>query len=179
MKAGGTRRLNWTGQQWAQTCPRTRLKTGQYTATIPPKKLKLAPVFDCKVGMLKIRFSPPENSCLCSRRTHKYAVCERESVIKGVFVKLIFRYLWVMRVFFADEHLCVCVCVCVRTEKECVLVTQFSTKTSQSSDSVGNSLHVFSNEPQPLLDKHTHICTRTHTNRLEKISKTATQWDYV
>lgn len=34
-----------------------------------------------------------EKDLLCSGCTHKQAVCERESVIRGVFVKEIFRYL--------------------------------------------------------------------------------------
>lgn len=189
MKAGGTRRLNWTGQQWAQTCPWKRLKTGQYTSTIPPKKvlnwpLSLTARWECWKFV-----PPPENSCLCSRRTHKYAVCERESVIRGVFVKLIFKYLWVMRVFFANKHLCECVCVCMERERGCfsdtifhknIPVLRFCRKffacflkwTSTTSRQTRTHTHARART-------HTHARAHTYTHRLEKISKTATQWDYV
>ncbi len=58
----------------------------------------------------------PEKGC-----THKQAVCESGSVIRGVFVKEIFRYLWVLRASVLTS-VCVCVCVCVCA---CVCVRAF------------------------------------------------------
>lgn len=42
--------------------------------------------------------SPEMKGRLCTCSAHKQAVCQSESVIRGVFVKEIFRYLWVLRV---------------------------------------------------------------------------------
>lgn len=75
--------------------------------------------------------SPAMKGRLCSCSAHTPAVCQSESVIRGVFVKEIFRYLWVLRGSLLTS---VYVDVCVCRVKETAVFTE-ATSSRRSVDS--------------------------------------------
>lgn len=53
----------------------------------PQKSFKLAPVFDCKVGMLKICLPPPpQKIAACARDEHTNMQCARGKVLSGEYL---------------------------------------------------------------------------------------------